>query len=91
MSPQQFFNEEQLASVESEPILNSVFLLVGGCAEMVAPLDVFMSIALFDGSSELILIQAVNLRNESFGNGALNDEVYGSDCGRCPVFIHDLP
>src|SRR5438552_14823386 len=33
----------------------------------------------------------VNLRNESFGNGALNDEVYGSNCGRCPVFIHDLP
>jgi hypothetical protein len=32
----------------------------------------------------------VNLRDESFGNGALNDEVNGSNCGRCPVFIHDL-
>jgi hypothetical protein len=26
-----------------------------------------------------------------FGNGALNDEVCGSNCGKCPVFIHDLP
>jgi hypothetical protein len=35
-------------------------------------------------------VVSVSLRNESFGNGALNDEVYGSNCGRCPVFIHDL-
>ena len=38
----------------------------------------------------LAAVHFVNLRHESFGNGAMNDEVYGSSCGRCPVFIHDL-
>jgi hypothetical protein len=31
-----------------------------------------------------------NLRSGSLGMVHLNDEVYGSNCGRCPVFIHDL-
>jgi hypothetical protein len=36
-------------------------------------------------------VDTVNLRNESLEMVHLNDEVYGSIGGRCPVFIHDLP
>jgi hypothetical protein len=35
-------------------------------------------------------VNTVNLRNGTFGIVHWNDEVYGSNCGRCPVFIHDL-
>jgi hypothetical protein len=34
--------------------------------------------------------ESVNLKSGSLGMVHLNDEVYGSNCGRCPVFIHDL-
>jgi hypothetical protein len=34
--------------------------------------------------------EIVNLRSGSLGVVHLNDEVYGSNCGRCPVFIHEL-
>jgi hypothetical protein len=37
-----------------------------------------------------VLLPLCPLEEWNFGNGALNDEVYGSNCGICPVFIHDL-
>jgi hypothetical protein len=35
-------------------------------------------------------LEGVNLRNEALGNCAWHDEVYGSNYGKGPVFMHDL-
>jgi hypothetical protein len=46
---------------------------------------------LIDRNIKDLNVAYVNLRSGSLGMAHLNDEVYGSNGGRCPVFIHDLP